>query len=263
MAMRWTDHLQPFASASDTTETSEAWYTENGITPFFTSITASGSGVSIQDTFLYYPVSVTGYNLSFKCVHGGSANYAGYVGTFAVKENTASKISNSYIISQVTSSTDKINYATWKKGNVNILRISRSNDVRVSQMCFMINNAVQNVEGDDVVVRMYVDPTHEQYDYGGTFVVAVDGVSAIKYKQTSSTSTAAVTNMASASTCKLITDLNYGFCDSYIIRPLIIMGVKTDLYTIDGGRDFIGNNTEFTLDGANWFHMGCGICVKL
>lgn len=264
MAIRWTDHVQPRASSSDTTEISEAWYTNNGIDTFFTSITSSGSGASITDTFLYVPQSMQSYNLTFACYHSGTNDKPTLINNFYVKDASANKISIGTVIPSDSDSTSKdpLNYATFKKGNVNVLRISRYANVTSGKMIFFITNDTINADGDNVKVRIYVDPSYEDKEYGGIFAVGVDGQNVMKYKLCNSASQI-ITNMGYETSCKLIVSHNYGFCDSYIIRPLIIMGVKTDLYTIDGGRDFIGNNTEFTLDGANWFHMGCGICVKL
>lgn len=261
MPMRWISHICPTFTSSDTAESSRAWYTENGIDTFCEDIQSSGSGFNITDVFSFVPLTKSEYWFTFSIGHGNSNNNCGEVKNFYIYQGNSNKANLTTVI--VSEHNNPFNFETWKKGKINILRVSRSVAPLSTKMIFVIKiDDADTIDGDVKDLYIYIDPTYSSNSYGGYFVMCVDDVPYVQFAYGTSDEQTVTYRNANTNN-KSITFDNRGYCSNYIIRPMIIMGVKTGLYSIDGGEKQIGNNTEFTLDGANWFHMGCGICVKL
>lgn len=56
---------------------------------------------------------------------------------------------------------------------------------------------------------------------------------------------------------------NTGFCDKYILQPVPIMGVKSALYSIDGGTSIPVGDVEFIVQGHTYYSLGHGLCVRI
>jgi hypothetical protein len=251
-AITWTRHeFTPIADAAER----EAWYTSAGLNSWFDITVTEGTTSSDYDTFVFKPYANDGayYELLWQYMMGGTSSslVPTLYQTYYYPPSSSSR-STAAIRKIKESTTDgKVSFDFATIGDTEILRICTTN-VTWGNTIFFVKTKGESVD-DNSVSNLFVvaSPCTDTATLAGELCILSDAKAAVK--RLSNTSAGV----------QLYTD-NRGLCNKYILRNIVVLGVQTPLYSIDGSPDYApGGNIEFMIDGNSYFSLGHGVCLKI